>query len=1183
MGSETNQNVLFVLCLWEVPVKKFSNATMAAAAQHPRAVARLVLAFVASLLVVLLALMGMSSGPNGAMVFAQATESPTPTPQETGPSVKLLNPSPAYDPGFLLPPRLPDEGDPPKISDNVDGVDELYHVVAVTRNAPANSTIEAYFQPTGLPELTVGVLDRVAGSDDTWEFFWDVPDNLPVNSGTFKIRLFEATASGFEEIANDETPADIDNGTYATEITWPSQNGQLGFYKPKGGQWRAVVEGSATDLTWRVFLFYSVTPPGSDVEYKECGSGGVGAGRDDGSAPWTLSCSLAGKDLPSQVTSLAAVAVGNDVTGEPEENYQASADAHRVQPYVQDVRTMTVELTGVDAAGTASYPSGSRREVLPPRPATAPAAPNACLEFLAVVKDHLGRPVQGANLDVHASGPNDQLAFGDDNSTSATSNDSLAKPPDKGTHEKESRVSCLDFVNTAPEPDDDRGSPRGGDQGDHNVPGAPDVKHLESTTGTGLSGGAGSGPNGFKFLLFSSQPGFTNITAWVDDPVLPSEAAVREADDDVLGEAEPKASLRAQWLPAPLSISFRPKSDTAPVGICNKYVVRARAGDAVVPGFNVDVHAQGPSNDLDFCDPGEGTPRRAPDKPEGDAGHQAEDEGESSHRNDSPEEPEIQHTEGETDDDGNFVIGITSPVTGRTDLTAWADGEEGQDNDVQGASEASGTATKTWAASAADAQVRFVNPSGYGAGGDNVSNKRDADNNFHLVARVDLPDVVPGVEFFISEDDTVFTKLGDGTRVGDSDTWEFFWPVAVADGSYTLRAQITGTEERDDRAIVVDNEPETGDDPTDVPFETAEMTRPLNGGAAPFDKNATTIQGIASEAAAGVEFYYTTAGVADVHDEGVWVRCGGVILSNQGQPQNFQGPCTLQDPDDDGTLDAAADVTGMATLAYTCDPVSGCDVEGEIGRLKDSGDAHRVFGFEANPVVTIEPAEASGKTAECRRFELSVKDGTGRAIPDVNVDVHLTGPVDSAEFCDLADGTPRRAPDRGGHAASPNQEDESVHQAEGPDTRHTEGETDAGGKFVFGITAGSSGDSQIVGWADQDDNDELDSNERSDTSVMHWGGGGPTSRCTIKGNSRDNVLRGTPRDDVICGGGGDDTIRGRGGNDRISGGGGNDNIRGNRGRDTLLGRRGNDRLNGGRGRDTCRGGPGKDSKFSCER
>jgi Ca2+-binding RTX toxin-like protein len=263
------------------------------------------------------------------------------------------------------------------------------------------------------------------------------------------------------------------------------------------------------------------------------------------------------------------------------------------------------------------------------------------------------------------------------------------------------------------------------------------------------------------------------------------------------------------------------------------------------------------------------------------------------------------------------------------------------------------------------------------------------------------------------------------------------------------------------------------------------------------------------------------------------------------------------------------------------DPTTG--IREEVGRIKGSGDAHRVFGFLANPNLVIEPAESAGRTAQCQRFELSVKDQAGLGIANVNVDVHLTGPTDTVEFCNVADGTPRRFPDRGGHAASPTQSDEGIHQQEGSDAHHTEGETDSSGRFVFGVTSGTSGDTTILAWADQDDNDELDNNERSDSSLMHWGGGGGGNlKCTIKGGGKDNVLRGTRGNDVICGGGGDDVIRGRGGKDKIYGGPGDDALRGNSGGDLIKGGPGNDRLNGGTGRDRCRPGRGKNSKVNCE-
>jgi Ca2+-binding RTX toxin-like protein len=95
-----------------------------------------------------------------------------------------------------------------------------------------------------------------------------------------------------------------------------------------------------------------------------------------------------------------------------------------------------------------------------------------------------------------------------------------------------------------------------------------------------------------------------------------------------------------------------------------------------------------------------------------------------------------------------------------------------------------------------------------------------------------------------------------------------------------------------------------------------------------------------------------------------------------------------------------------------------------------------------------------------------------------------------------------------------------------------------------------------------------------------------SSRCTIMGTARRDVLRGTRKRDVICGQGGNDAISGLGGNDvirggagkdRALGGSGRDRMYGNSGNDALLGQGGNDRLSGGKGRDRLVGGPGRDS------
>ena len=104
-------------------------------------------------------------------------------------------------------------------------------------------------------------------------------------------------------------------------------------------------------------------------------------------------------------------------------------------------------------------------------------------------------------------------------------------------------------------------------------------------------------------------------------------------------------------------------------------------------------------------------------------------------------------------------------------------------------------------------------------------------------------------------------------------------------------------------------------------------------------------------------------------------------------------------------------------------------------------------------------------------------------------------------------------------------------------------------------------------------------------------GAGPpsaTTRCTITGTNRSDLLYGTPGPDVICAGNGDDRVYGLGGDDILIGGNGKDTLVGGEGSDLLLGQNGkdsldardgvagNDRADGGRAPDRCSADAGDD-------
>jgi Ca2+-binding RTX toxin-like protein len=1167
----------------------------------------MVLGMVAAVLCLLLVLAGTSMGLTGSTAFSQPSPSGSPSGPSTQPgTIFLLNPNQGFIPATTLEEPPKGQGAPslPKISDKFDGRDRAYHIVAAVSSPPPNAFVEAYWEPDGSNEITAGQLTPVPGNPSAYELYWDIPDNVGTGLGILRVRLYQQTASGFEEISAHEVTARMQHKTSGqireaetVALTWPSSGGPLGFYKGGGiALWRTVLNGTGSPALNppadqgqppstgidQARLFYSTSPPGTKPEFLLCGTVTSSAGGPEGSEQFGVTCPLQGKTIPPEVTAIAAVAMQDQDPG-PVANYTVeSTDVSWVRPYVQTPDQMKLL---VESSTSSFYPNRRRSA----------AGGTPCLMYELRALDHLDRPVQGANVDVHIQGPNDQVLFGHDRGGTvfgSTANyTSLHANP--GKHSTENAFNCY-----ANNPNNDPDEHLAFEQAETNVPAGNDVKHLESAAGTGLSTGAGVSFGEFRFGVYSRTPGFTDITAWIDEENLADLTEKRELDDDLPEPAEAKVTNFAQWLRSTISVTLDPTGKTSEIGTCTRYLVKVRDGSTRVPDANVDIHAVGPSSDLDFCDPSDGSPRAAPN-----AGtdHNAEDAGEAAH---SGNPPTAQHTEGRTNDQGNFVIGLTSPGAGDTTITAWYDGEETFDNDTLDTAEPRGTATVSWLTG--EAKVSWLNPTAYGSGspgagnGLNVGKKNDVDGAYHLVARAASILPIAGVEFFVRTGSNPLVRLGEGVRVGETDTYELYWPVDVTDGSHTLVARIIGTQVVAEQTVTVNNNPppQTSPDPTDVPFETAEITVPRDGARATFDRGKLTIKGVASSGAEGVDLYYTKASALTTPAGGDWIFCGFAGVTPGSAPVEFSGDCTLQGPDQPGQ------VTGVAALTYDC-VQSGCNAGPTAGPRgtrnpgsKDSGDAHRVFGVEASPTLSVEPAETAADVGACQRFEVILQDQTGQPVPGQNVDAHLTGPGNGGNFCSPPDGTDRRAPDQGDHLADGNETDEGYHDDGAGRVHHTEGDTTSNGRFILGIESATEGDSTLTLWLDADDDDVQDQDEVTDFSTMHWEGEG--AACDIQGTDDGDTLVGTSQPERICGFGGNDTIRGGGGGDVILGGAGRDSLRGHaasdtiiggRGHDTLKGNRGNDRLSGGmgrdfldggKGRDECSGGRGRDRQRRCE-
>jgi hypothetical protein len=271
----------------------------------------------------------------------------------------------------------------------------------------------------------------------------------------------------------------------------------------------------------------------------------------------------------------------------------------------------------------------------------------------AFVRDQSGRPIPMVNVDVHAEGPNDQLRFARMEDPDAPIFDltDQYQAPDKNHVSKEATIECNNKDND-------------GEQGDHNMVGQNDRKHIESVEGTSDAGE-------FKFALYSGSGGGTFITAWAD-----------QNNDDQMGNSEASGGTSIGWGQNPpepqTTVSLEPTNTTVAQGTCQRMEMVAREGGNALANKNVDVHITGPDSSVSFCPVTDGSATRAPDQGEHSSG---------SHTNGT------KHIEGETDSFGRFIFGVLSPSTGSTSVEAWVD----QVDDDTLSNEPTQSATIIWA------------------------------------------------------------------------------------------------------------------------------------------------------------------------------------------------------------------------------------------------------------------------------------------------------------------------------------------------------------------------------------------------------------------------------------------------------------------------------------------------------
>lgn len=432
------------------------------------------------IVVQLLGVCVLLTGMLTAVAFAQAS-----------PQIRLLNPSESTE-----------------VSDK----EQNYHFVAWTQNAPANPQVDFEFQ-VGNARIFLGSGTMVGG--DTWELLRGIPAEVPDGEHVLRVRFFDGTAqvAQHERTVQVNRQDDADDSFTSSEdaaetvlITTPANGGQLGFH---GGN--ALINVTTSSNTENVSVFYTTTSPGEDPAWVECGEEQVMDPADPEAPDETadgIRCTLAEEDTPSAVTGVAARANKSSfltpiaVLPLPEPD---SGDAHRVTTYAADPTTVTVS------------------------PATQQSVAGGCSQQItAQVNDQFGLPIPGANVDVHATGPTNNLRF--DKSPETDPN----QAPDQGHASTTPSWNCAT-------------SAESGTQGVHARPSPDsDIMHVESIEGTDDAGR-------FRFRLRSPDVGGTLVTAWAD------------ADgDDTRCQDEPAGAASIGWsqnAPAP---SVEPPSGACP-------------------------------------------------------------------------------------------------------------------------------------------------------------------------------------------------------------------------------------------------------------------------------------------------------------------------------------------------------------------------------------------------------------------------------------------------------------------------------------------------------------------------------------------------------------------------------------------------------------------------------------------
>ena len=450
------------------------------------------------------------------------------------PSIKIWNPSDYNETENESPMIVSDRR---ADADEEDDLKEAtYRLMATSQNTPNPALVEFELVISTVSTITIGTATQAG--PDAWELHWDIPPTVVDGPYTLRAILYAGSGITATEVDRDEAPVVIRTGHPAADaaaetldINYPLNGSEAGFYtNPENGVTSTRVEVEFSSGTTYIELFYTTSDPGDEPEWKSCFFEDVAFTGEAPAQKFPMRCTLEPQDQGGlSVTGLAAVPNNSPsdpaFSAEYDPNLDQAGDAVRVFPYKQDATSVTVDDPELRHEGTGTS-------------CTAP--------IFVTIRDQNGELISGINMDVHARGPSDQLNFRVPGTPLFQRPPSAVKAPDKAHSGLESAYAC--------------GSPTQNfatiRQGDHNVPGGPDVKHIESSTSEQRGERANTNQGRFGISLNSPDAnGGSQITFWAD-----------EDGDDQFCDDEPFAVASVGFnVPAPPATGETPVLSECPI------------------------------------------------------------------------------------------------------------------------------------------------------------------------------------------------------------------------------------------------------------------------------------------------------------------------------------------------------------------------------------------------------------------------------------------------------------------------------------------------------------------------------------------------------------------------------------------------------------------------------------------